>query len=189
MAKRCNIAGLPGGEVSEAGLFYWHRHRQPITNLINYLPTVDLGDKYTGPVPSPGCARDCPACVGEHPVRREDGPPRVALHRPSTFRLLEEIVALAFLGAPPDGWLVSRVHHPDGNVWNNMADNLEWATIDTAQEWLDEKKTMGLMRRPGPPSRLTASRMGHYTTEPYFVGDRSVPGHLPTSPERTIGVA
>jgi hypothetical protein len=176
---RRKIAGFAdeSWEVNDAGKVYHNGRRQPITNLIAYLPTDDLGDDYDGPVPHPGCARDCKGCTGESPV-----------HSRSTYRLLEEIVLYAFRKAPPDGWSVSRALHLDGEVWNNEIDNLIWTVDASAVEWRESNKTKGLMRPVLSRKRgevISASRMGHYT-DPYFTDSPSIPGHLPVT---SIGAA
>lgn len=130
MAPRRVIKGFKdeSWKLSADARVYRHWRRQPITNLIGYLPTVDLGAGYHGPVPAPGCAKDCPKCRwlnSPDPTGIEPG-----LHRPSSLRLLDELVVYAFHDLPTGfSWETWRPRHIDGNAWNCRADNLEW-TVD-----------------------------------------------------------
>lgn len=183
-SRRVSITGFEEAlrwEVNEAGVIYRQRHRQPITNLIHYLPTVDVGPTYAGPVPPPGCAADCPGCRG-------DG----AKHKPSTLRLVEEIVCYQFHGAP-SSWNACRVVHHDGDDGNCSAGNLSWIADAEYLQRQDELVYRRFMRPSNlPPSRakgiagsnglLVAHKVGN--SEPLFTGSSNVPGHLPTRSER-----
>lgn len=138
--------------MNSDGKVYKGWRKQPISNLIAYLPTVDLGPEYTGKVPAPGCAKGCPRCLWEkdsHMSKRDRGPMPL-WHVPTTLRLLEEVVLYAFHGAPPSkdssgrkipryAW---RAVYRDGKVWkpNNVpnctVDNLRWEPDENSVEWL-----------------------------------------------------
>lgn len=152
MASRRVIEGFDDESwtVSSAGVVRRGWRKKQITNLIAYLPTVDLGPEYGGPVPAPGCAKDCPRCLWENDSHTRDRGPMPVSHKPSTLRLLEEVVLYAFHGAPPlqDGsgrsipryawraaYLDKKVWKPN-NVPNCTADNLRWEPDENSVEWL-----------------------------------------------------
>jgi hypothetical protein len=126
----------------------------------------------------------------------------LAIHLPSTeytgsvpligdcsLRLLDELVAAEFIGYPPrmsfDRW---RLQHLDGNSHNCAAENLEWIPIhyDDAEAFLRRE---GISLSPPDYSGTVYRRsISGVPTEPFralnFTESKTVPGGLPTSPER-----
>ena len=192
MSKRLKISGTPDGEgwqVNAAGIIYRHRNVQPIIYAIAKSPTIDLGPGYNGPVLANGHALNCPGCAWEQdPPRWPAGRPqrRPPSHQRSTLRLLDEIVLYEFAGAPPHGWAASYAHHLDRDVDNCSAENLVWMADGAYLDERDFRVVEGLMKpahRRSP--KLGARSMGNYSSaQPIFTGSPSVPGHIPTSPER-----
>lgn len=65
-------------------------------------------------------------------------------------RLVARMVALTFLGEPPDGY---TVNHIDGDKFNNKVENLEWVTL---QDNIKHQFANGLNRSATPTSLLDA---------------------------------
>lgn len=102
------VVGFEGRyEVSDAG------------RLRSFLP---IGRCWHGPRPP----LDTPRML--RPVADQTGRLRVQLRKDGAthFREIHRLVAVAFLGAPPDGKPLAA--HKDGNVANNSAENLYWAS-------------------------------------------------------------
>jgi len=191
-SARLRITGLDDGwAVNMAGVVYRHRKVQPITSEVAkladgrtvVLQTVDLGPKYAGPVPSPGCDADCGVCRFEdHPDAWRGPEPKT--HLRSTLRLVDEIVCFAFRGAPPHGWRASRPHHIDGDDQNCGAENLAWVADKEFLEWRGFKHHNGLLRPDHLPIRVVGYAAGHFARRPLFTESASVPGHTPTLPQQ-----
>jgi hypothetical protein len=180
-----NTGGFEAGwELNEAGNVYHNRRLVPIVTsevacreragrdgggrpdedgrIIRGLPVVDMGDKYCGPVPSVRVARD-----GK-------------LHQ---FCLVEELMCFHFHGYPPGGWYWSYVEHTNRNREDNAAGNISWAVYEKDKSRTFHRALMVPIVR-GNKSVSRAS--GELSLKPpsKFVGSASIPGHLPTSPER-----
>jgi hypothetical protein len=175
---RAEIRGADGWEVNTAAQIFNNRRKQPITNLIAYWPTVDLGYDYRGPVPPPGIDPDW----------RDDAHPERT--RMSTLRLVDEIVAYAFHGDPPYGWRASSVHHKDGDYWNCHADNLAWTVNEAFVLWKSSTMTRNLLRPHNLPRYVRIGVVGRQSNrtmlEPptLHTSAPNIPGHIPTSPQR-----
>lgn len=68
-------------------------------------------------------------------MKKDTGRLKVSLSRNGVVQtaLVHRLVAVAFLGAPPDGR--GLVLHGDGNHLNNRAENLRWGTyVDNVQD-------------------------------------------------------
>jgi hypothetical protein len=147
MAKRRVIQGLPEPwKVNSNGVVYHWRKKQPISNLLGYLPTVDLGKEYRGPIPTTGCADDCPLCRWN----TGKGGREAAAHKGgSTLYPLADVVLHAFDG-PPDDRICAPVYldgkpWKPGNVPNCPIENLRWETLAEAKAntaWLHCQRSM-----------------------------------------------
>ncbi|MGO9351949.1 MAG: hypothetical protein ACLP3C_14425 [Mycobacterium sp.] len=192
MSPRRKISGTPdegGWQVNAAGIIYRHRKVQPIIYAIAKSPSVDLGPGYSGPVLTHGHCLNCPGCAWERnpPKWRADRPERCPpSHQRSTLRLLDEIVLYEFAGAPPNGWAASYAHHLDRGVDNCCIENLVWMADGAYLDERDFRVVAGWMKPAHRrPPKLGARNTGNYSAaQPIFTGSSSVPGHIPTSPER-----
>jgi hypothetical protein len=192
-SPRRNITGLDGWTVNEAAIIRRGWRRQPISNLLAYMPTIDFGPGYRGPVPAPGCSAKCPACLwmrdrSWHVDRPEKLQP--LCHVPSTLRLVVDVVCFEFHGEPPHGWDLSKAICIDGDDWNLAAENVTWDL--NAAAIVSQYRAAGLrvMRNGKIPSRRHRSEelpAGRTYSQPFFTGAANVPGHVPTSPQRRIG--
>jgi hypothetical protein len=162
--RRRKITGFDEGdgwEVNEAGVIYHHCRIQEPTKDIAALPTIDLGHRYAGPVKPPG--------------------------RPSTLRLVDEVVCFEFHGEPAGGWHWSYVKHLDGDDLNCAAANLAWATYEKEKAYTFH---VALMRPDNLPAhRVVRGTLGRFSNRPMlkrpmFVSSASVPGHLPVTAQR-----
>ncbi len=152
-------------EVSRDGKIYRYGCEWPITHDIAGLPTVDLGEDYEGRVPRAGG---------------------------TTKRLVEEIVAAAFLELPDDDWDdwdwdACRFLHKDGNDQNAAADNLHPFISDEEIERRKLNKMRRYMRPDFLPNKVNwaPSDSGSRRMDKgyaIFTESTEIPGHIPTGP-------
>jgi hypothetical protein len=167
--KRKDISGAKGWEVNAAGHVYCWRDKQEVTNVLAGLPSIDMGPHYKGPAPRSGLLQRSAEVSKE-------------LHQ--RHRLLEEIVAIAFLGAPCKNWAITmRVGHSDGNDWNCAAANLYWTHLDEYDDDAEFLRYVWLMRRPNHSGKGAEARRTLPSKTPsmlFFSTALNLPGLLPT---------
>lgn len=161
-------------EPEEIGLYRANKHK----NGHKFRTRAELAlhlDDYHGPVPAIGRTIDTNWWSPESAV----------VDRECLLRMLDELVAYEFLPRPR---YTSRqqcegtvLRHLDGNEQNCSAANLQWIDLDGA-----DINTASLMRHALPRSASKASRQAGQPREPRWTGSRSLPGHTPTSSERSL---
>ncbi|WP_418002169.1 hypothetical protein ACNO8X_18395 [Mycobacterium sp. PDNC021] len=61
-------------------------------------------------------------------------------------RLVSELVAYEFIGPPPAGWEATTVAHRDGDRSNCHANNLMYMVSADAENFLEQRESVALMR-------------------------------------------
>jgi hypothetical protein len=108
-----------------------------------------------------------------------------------SLRLVEELVAVEFIGYPPemsfDDW---KIAHIDGNTHNCAVNNLKWVPIkyDADLESLRrERISLGQHDRTGKSYRCNFNKVG-LPTRPHrplvFTNCKNIPGHKPVPSQR-----
>jgi hypothetical protein len=182
--ERKDITGAEHWEVNAAGRVYRNRREKDITYWLGGLPSVDLGESYVGPLlgSNGGIRRWGP----DEDDQKESGEDLHCHHR-----LIDEIVALEFIGKPRWGWARTRVGHRDGDQRNNFRENLYYKRMLEVDAHIRRKRLQNLMRCENRSGRGLFAVGGDFglakVTRPshqlLFVGAPNIPGMIPIPPK------
>jgi hypothetical protein len=118
--QRWDVTGAHNLQFNTHGAFYRSDHKVRLSGKYGHL--IDLGDDYSGPVPT---AYGGPV-TGSYLADPDNAESEQLEY--NRLRRASEVIAYETLGRPPGGWVGAWVKHLDDDPANLAPENLQWAT-------------------------------------------------------------
>lgn len=118
--QRWDVTGAHNLQFNTQGVFYRGTNKVRLTGKYGHL--IDLGDDYSGPVPT---AYGTPVTGGYLADPDDTESEQLEYNR---LRRASEVIAYETLGRPPGGWVGAWVKHLDNDPTNLAPLNLQWTT-------------------------------------------------------------